>query len=46
MKFNDYTKYASERFDAAAKQKRHEEIFPLDCQKAFALGKDLVAGEK
>jgi multimeric flavodoxin WrbA len=46
LQFNDYDKYASERFDAEAKQKRHEEIFPVDCRKAFALGEQLVKGEQ
>ena len=42
--YNDYTKFESERFDAAAKLKRHKEIFPLDCQRAFEMGKRLAMG--
>lgn len=36
--FSDYDKYAVTAFDAAAKKKRHEEVFPQDCEKAFAMG--------
>lgn len=40
--FDDYGKYESSAFDAAAKVKRHKEVFPSDCEKAFALGKKLA----
>lgn len=43
--FSDYSKYESSRFDAAQKLKRHQEIFPLDCEKAFQMGKRLVKGD-
>ncbi len=36
--FSDYDKYVSTAFDAAAKAKRREEVFPLDCDKAFDMG--------
>jgi multimeric flavodoxin WrbA len=36
--FEDYSKMAAPRFDAEKKAKRRAEIFPEDCQKAFALG--------
>ncbi|QDR81701.1 flavodoxin family protein [Sporomusa termitida] len=36
--FSDYDKYVVTAFDAAAKAKRREEIFPQDCEKAYALG--------
>ena len=36
--FEDYSKMVAPRFDAEKKAKRHAEIFPEDCQKAFALG--------
>lgn len=40
--FKDYSKYLSTCWDAEAKAKRHKEIFPQDCAKAFALGKRLA----
>jgi multimeric flavodoxin WrbA len=40
--FSDYSKYLSTGFDAAAKKKRREEIFPLDCRQAFELGARLT----
>ena len=42
MQFDDYGKYLSTVWDAAAKRKRHEEVFPGDCAKAFALGERLA----
>lgn len=36
--FEDYSKVIATAFDAEAKAKRKEEIFPIDCQKAFDLG--------
>ena len=36
--FSDYSKYVATAFDAAAKAKRWQEVFPQDCQKAFAMG--------
>jgi multimeric flavodoxin WrbA len=38
LQYDDYSKYAAGRFDAAAKRKRHQEVFPEDCRKAFELG--------
>jgi len=43
--FEDYSKVLSTRFDPVKKTKRREEIFPVDCQKAFDMGARL-AGEK
>ena len=40
--FTDYAKYVSTRFDPAAKKKRRDEQFPLDCKKAYELGVRLV----
>ena len=40
--FDDYSKYVSSRFDPVEKLKRHQEIFPQDCQKAFDMGVRLV----
>jgi multimeric flavodoxin WrbA len=41
--FNDYSKYLSTCWDAEAKKKRREEVFPQDCERAFALGAKLTA---
>lgn len=38
LQFDDYSRYRAGRFDAVAKRKRHEEVFPQDCRKAFELG--------
>jgi len=38
MQFEDYEKFVAPRFDAEAKRKRHEEVFPQDCMAAFELG--------
>ena len=40
--FNDYSKYASSRFDPEAKKKRREEVFPADCKKAYEMGARLA----
>jgi multimeric flavodoxin WrbA len=42
--FDDYSKVMATRFDPVKKKQRHEEIFPLDCQKAFDMGVRLVGG--
>ena len=44
LQFDDYDKYLSTVWDAAAKAKRREEVFPLDCAKARELGARLVTG--
>jgi hypothetical protein len=44
LQFDDYSKYAAGMFDPAAKRKRHEEMFPQDCRKAFELGVRLAGG--
>jgi multimeric flavodoxin WrbA len=36
--FDDYSKVVSDRFDVEAKKKRHEEVFPIDCEKAYNMG--------
>ena len=36
--FDDYAKVVADRFDPLLKAKRRQEVFPLDCQKAFELG--------
>ncbi len=40
--FDDYSKVLATRFDPMKKKQRHEEIFPLDCQKAFDMGVRLI----
>ena len=40
--FDDYSKYEVDIFDVPSKLKRHEEVFPLELQKAFELGIQLV----
>jgi multimeric flavodoxin WrbA len=40
--FDDYSKYLSTRWDAVAKAKRRDEVFPGDCAKAFAIGESLT----
>jgi len=47
LQFDDYSKYVSSAFDPEAKARRHREVFPEDCKKAFLLGKRLgKAGNK
>ena len=41
--FSDYSKYVSTSWDAEAKKKRREEVFPQDCKRAFDLGAKLTA---
>jgi multimeric flavodoxin WrbA len=40
--FDDYSKYAADMFDVEARKRRHEEVFPQDCQNAFDMGKRLA----
>lgn len=40
--FEDYSKYYAPKFDVAAKKKHRTEVFPLDCQKAYEMGKRLI----
>lgn len=40
--FYDYSKYVSDLFDPVKKAERREEIFPIDCEKAFNMGTKLV----
>ena len=42
LQFDDYAKYEAGIFDAEAKARRHEEVFPADCERAFAMGERLV----
>ena len=36
--FDDYSKVVASRFDPDNKAKRHDEVFPIDCKKAFEMG--------
>ena len=40
--FSDYSKYVADFWDADAKEKWHKEQYPLDCQKAFAMGHEMA----
>ncbi len=42
--FDDYSKVVADRFDAAKKAKRREEVFPKDCAKAFRMGERFAEG--
>ncbi len=43
--FDDYSKIVATRFDPVKKKQRHEEVFPLDCQKAFDMGVRLITAQ-
>ena len=45
LQFSDYNEYESEAFDKEAKIKRHEEVFPEDCRRAFELGVRMASGQ-
>ena len=42
FQFDDYSKYETSGFDAAAKAKRRDEQFPIDCENARALGERMA----
>lgn len=42
--FSDYSKYVVTAFDPIEKAKRREEIFPIDCKKAFDIGVRFAGG--
>ncbi|MDR2782787.1 MAG: flavodoxin family protein [Treponema sp.] len=42
LQVDDYAKYGMTMFDEAARRKRREEIFPLDCKRAFEAGAALA----
>ena len=44
--FDDYTKYVADRFDPEEKARRRAEVFPKDCEKAFAMGARFARGQK
>lgn len=43
MQFSDYSKYVSTLFDVQKKVKRHNEIFPDYCKRAYDMGKKFAA---
>ena len=43
LQFDDYSAVLATRFDPEKKAKRRAEIFPEDCQRAFALGTRIAA---
>jgi multimeric flavodoxin WrbA len=43
LQYSDYDKYESEMFDRDAKIRRHAEVFPEDCKRAFNLGVRMVS---
>ncbi|MHC6179974.1 flavodoxin family protein [Clostridium sp. JNZ X4-2] len=45
LQFPDYSKYVNTIFDSQKKTKRHHEIFPQDCKKAYELGKRLLQNQ-
>jgi multimeric flavodoxin WrbA len=45
LQYDDYDKYESEIFDKEAKVKRHAEVFPEDCKRAFELGVRMASGK-
>lgn len=42
MQFSDYSKYVSTLFDPQKKIKRHNEIFPKYCERAYEMGRKLA----
>lgn len=40
--FSDYSKYAVSALDEPGKRKQRDEVFPLTCREAFAMGEHLV----
>jgi multimeric flavodoxin WrbA len=42
LQFDDYAKYETSMFNVSAKLKRHKTAFPLDCKKAYELGKKVA----
>lgn len=45
LQFSDYSKYMSTSMDPEARKKRNEEVFPVDCGKAFDKGVAMAGGE-
>ena len=45
LQYSNYDEFEAGRFDKEAKYKRHAEVFPEDCQRAFELGVRMASGE-
>ncbi|SHH88185.1 Multimeric flavodoxin WrbA [Sporobacter termitidis DSM 10068] len=46
LQFDDYGKYDAGMFDVDDRIKRHNEVFPQDCRRAYEMGKRAVAEAK
>lgn len=46
LQFDDYSKYDASMFDVSDRIKRHNEVFPQDCQRAREMGKRAVEEAK
>lgn len=44
--FEDYSRYETSGIDEAGKAKRRKEVFPEDCNKAYAMGKKFAGNRK
>jgi putative NADPH-quinone reductase len=45
LQYSDYNQFESEIFDKEAKYKRHAEVFPENCKRAFELGVRMSSGK-
>jgi multimeric flavodoxin WrbA len=45
LQYSNYDQFESEIFDKEVKYKRHAEIFPVDCRRAFELGVRMASGK-
>ena len=43
MQVQDYSKFYMDIYDGTTKKRRHDEVFPLDCRRARALGRRLAS---
>jgi multimeric flavodoxin WrbA len=43
--FDDYSKMVATRFDPLKKAKRRQEVFPIDCDRAFQMGARFAGGK-
>ncbi len=43
LQVKDYNKYHMAQFNEADRKKRREEVFPIDCERAFNLGKSMAS---
>ena len=46
LQVKDYSRFNWTMFDPEAKKARHEEVFPLDKQKAFQMGAELICSDR